>query len=82
MAIPFLGQLAIGVALLFIAYALMPKPKQPKPPSVNDLKTPTADAGRPVPVVFGSIDIEAPNYLQIADKDIDVRKVDAGGGKK
>lgn len=82
MPIPFIAQLAIGFGLLFIGYMLMPKPKPPKPPSVEDLKEPTAEAGRPIPVPFGSVQIDSPNILFYGDKDINHRSVGSGGGKK
>ena len=55
MVFPFLIQLAIGIVLNVLAYLILPKPKGPKPPAVSDLETPTADAARPIPVVFGTI---------------------------
>jgi hypothetical protein len=55
-------QLIIGIILSVISYLLTPRPKQPKPPSVEDL-APTADAGRPIPVVFGTIRVTGVNCL-------------------
>lgn len=81
MAIPFLAQLAIGVGFLFVGYLLMPKPKQAKPPSVDDLKEPTAESGRPIPVIVGSIRADDPNILFYGDKDINTREVSSGGKK-
>lgn len=81
MAIPFIAQIAIGVGALFVGYLLMPKPKQPKPPSVDDLKEPTSETGRPIPVPFGSIRVDDPNILFYGDKDINTREVSSGGKK-
>lgn len=53
----------IGLALMIIGYMIMPKPKGPKPDAVRDLENPTADAGRPIPVLFGEMTLKAPNYL-------------------
>lgn len=80
MPIPFLVSLVLGVALSFIGYLLAPKPKQPKPPSTEDLESPTADAGRPIPVIFGSLTITSPNNIGYWDKESVTRKVK--GGKK
>jgi len=66
----FFVLLAIVVAALVISYALMPKPKQPKPPAVQDLDNPTAEAGREIPVVFGTITVKALNVLDFTDKSI------------
>jgi hypothetical protein len=73
--LPFLAQLAWGVALQVVGFLLAPKPKQPKPPSVSDVEDPTADAGRPIPVVFGSVTITGVNNLGFWDKQIATRKV-------
>jgi len=81
MPIPFFAALAIGVGFMVIGFLLMPKPKAPKPPSVDDLNEPTAEAGRPVPVVFGSMTVTGLNILWYGDKDINTRKVSAGGKK-
>lgn len=56
-------QLAVGLVLAFAGYLLMPKPKQEKPPEVQDLERPTADANRPIPVVFGTLQVRSPNFL-------------------
>ncbi len=62
--------LAIVVALLVISYALMPKPKQPKPGAVQDLDSPTAEAGREIPVFFGTITGKGLNILDFSEKSI------------
>lgn len=63
----FIAQVLIAVAVSVIAYALTPKPKTPKPPEAQDFETPTADAGRPVPVVFGTITVKGLNVMNYAD---------------
>lgn len=68
MAINILIQIAIALAMLVLSYVLMPKPKQPKPKATTDFEAPTSDAGRPIPVVFGSITIKGPNVLAYTDK--------------
>lgn len=64
----FLVQLLIGLALSFISYLLAPRPKTAKPNAVQDLESPTAEAGRPLPVAFGSVLIESPNILWYGEK--------------
>lgn len=66
----FLVLLAIVVALSVISYLLMPKPKAPKPGSVEDLDNPTAEAGREIPVVFGTITTKGLNVLDFGDKSV------------
>ena len=81
MPIPFLLQLAIGVGLSIVGYMLMPKPKGPKPEAMKEQENPTAEAGKPIPVVFGSITLESPNLIGFFDKEMIERKVRAGGKK-
>lgn len=62
-AIPYLIMLAISIAVSVIAYALTPKPKSPKPAAAADFQAPTADAGRPRQVVFGTMTVKGLNIL-------------------
>lgn len=62
--------LLISLAVQVIAYILMPKPKAPKPEAAQDLQNPTAEAGRPIPVVFGTVTIKGVNILWFGDKSI------------
>lgn len=66
----WLVPLLIGIALNIIAYLIMPKPKQPKPPAAKDMEDPTSEAGRPIPVVFGSVTIKGINLLWYGQKTI------------
>lgn len=68
MPLPFIAQVLIMVALQVAAYVLMPKPKGPKPAEVQEMENPTADAGTPVPVIFGEIEIRSPNVIWYGDK--------------
>ena len=56
-------QLLIVVALNVVAFLFSPRPKGPMPREVQDLEEPTAEAGRPIPVVFGTTLIKSPNVL-------------------
>lgn len=78
----FFVQLAIAIAISVIAYVIMPKPKPPKPEAAKDMDDPTAEAGRPIPVIFGSVLIKGGNVLWFGEKRIHTYKVSAGGGKK
>jgi len=77
----FLFQLLVGIGLQVLGYLLAPKPKKQKPPTVEDFDTPTAEAGRPIPVIFGSITISSPNLLWSGDKAVRTRKAKSGGKK-
>lgn len=66
-----------AVALTALNYLLTPKPKATKPEAVKDLEDPTAEAGRPIPVVFGSITVKGLNFLWYGDKGKSTYKVDA-----
>lgn len=60
-------QILAAIVLQVIAYALTPKPQGPRAPTVEDLDAPTAEEGRPIPVVFGTITVTGPNVLWYGD---------------
>ena len=68
----FLIGLAISFGLSYLAYVIAPKPKNRSsssggpPPKLED---PTAEVGRAIPVVFGTVNIVAPNVIYFADKE-------------
>ncbi len=66
--LPFLYQLLVGVALQVIGYLLMGSPKSEKPDEVKDLEDPTAESGRPIPVVFGEIEVTGVNIVWFGEK--------------
>lgn len=61
--------LLIGLAITAVTYLLMPRPKAPPPPAVQDLEDPVAEAGKPIPVVFGSMTVKGLNVLWFGDKE-------------
>lgn len=67
--------LLIGIALSVVSYLIAPKPKAPKPEAAKDLEDPTAEAGRPVPVAFGSIMVKGGNVLWFGEKKIKTYQV-------
>lgn len=81
MPIPFIFQLIIGVGMLIGSYLLAPKPKQPKPPTLDDFDDPTAEAGRPIPVVFGSMNVSGTNIIWYGDKKIRERTMQTDKSK-
>lgn len=69
---------ALAVVSVAISLLLMPKPKAPKPDSVKDLEDPTAEAGRPFPVVFGTITVKGLNVLWFGNKQVETYMKSAG----
>jgi uncharacterized membrane protein len=55
------------VVSLVISYALAPKPPQPVPPSIEDVQAPTAEEGRPIGVIFGTVWVTGPNVTWWGD---------------
>ncbi len=82
MAWNFIAQLVIGLVLSAISYALSPRPKLEKPQAagLDEFALPTAEEGRPIPVVFGTVLITGANVVWAGDLRVDpIRKK---GGKK
>ncbi|WP_298702485.1 hypothetical protein [uncultured Brevundimonas sp.] len=69
--------LLIGLALNIVAYLIMPKPKTEKAEAAKDMDAPTAEAGRPVPVVFGTMTVKGLNVLWYGDKSTKTYEVKA-----
>jgi hypothetical protein len=59
--------LVISLVMMAISYALMPKPPTPKAAGLADVQAPTAEAGRPIPVVFGTVMLRGSNVLWYGD---------------
>jgi hypothetical protein len=74
---PWVIQLLIGIALAIISFLLMPKPKTPKPDAAKDMEGPTSEAGRPLPVIFGTITVKGLNCLWFGDKKVNEYQVEA-----
>ncbi|WP_231565605.1 hypothetical protein [Paracoccus sanguinis] len=72
----------VGMGMQVIGWMFMPKPEKPKPPSLEDYEEPTADSARPIPVVFGTVEVSGLNILWWGDKSIRRRDVKPPGGKK
>ena len=74
----FLVRLFAAVVLTAVSYALAPKPPAPPPPqarqqqrtgsALQEFDAPTADSGRPIPVIFGTAVVRAPNVLHYSEK--------------
>jgi hypothetical protein len=70
-------QLAVLIVATVISYLLRPEVKT-EIPEVEDMENPTADAGRPIPVVFGTMQVTGLNVLWFGDKEYKEREVETG----
>lgn len=69
------------VITLALTYAFQPKPPQTvKPAGLGDIKAPTAQDGREIPVLFGCRKIKSPNVVWYGD--LDTKPIKVSGGKK
>lgn len=75
--VPLLVQLAVGVGMQVVGYLLAPKPKGPQPAEVKDMDDPTAEEGRPIPVVFGEMEVTGTNIIWFGEKATRTRKIKA-----
>lgn len=57
------AQIAWFVVSVIVSYALGPKPPKPRPAALEDFDIPVAEEDRPIPVVFGEVEITGPNVL-------------------
>lgn len=55
--------IVIFIAVLVLSLAMMPKPQTAPPAGLGDIKAPTAEEGREIPVLFGTRDVEGPNCV-------------------
>ena len=78
----FIARLVLGLLLSAISYALSPRPTTEKPQAAGlaDFSIPTAEEGRPIPVVFGTVLITGPNVVWAGD--LKVAPIKKKGGKK
>lgn len=60
--------LLVSVALNVVAYIITPKPKAAKPDAAQQAESPTAEAGKPVPVLFGTARLSETNIIGWWDK--------------
>ncbi len=70
----------IWIATTLIQYLLAPKPPAPKAAELKDFDAPTADEGRPIPVVFGTVLVKSPNVVWYGD--LRTTPIKSKGGKK
>lgn len=78
---PWFVIVLISIAVEALAFIIMPKPKQ-TPQAVQDLQAPTAEAGRAIPVVFGSMRVKGGNVLHYSHASTNTYTTQASGGGK
>lgn len=76
--VPFL----IGLAISIVSYLILPKPKLPKPEAAKDADDPVAEAGKPLPVLSGTVTMKGLNILWFGEKATVSRTMRSQGGKK
>ena len=59
----WIAYIIIFVVALVLAVALAPKPPAAKAAMLDDFDIPTAEPGRPIPVVFGTYAVKSPNVV-------------------
>ena len=59
--------LVLSVASSVLSVLMQPKPLPPIAASLSDFQVPTAEEGRPVPVIFGTVLIKGANVIWYGD---------------
>lgn len=72
-------QIIISLVFMALSYALRPKPPGQKPAALQDVQAPTAEVGRPIPVVFGTVRVTGPNCTWFGD--LSFNTIKKSGGK-
>jgi hypothetical protein len=73
-------QIAIWIAILIIGVAIAPKPKSSTPTPGEPDGIATAEAGKAIPVLFGTRLIQAPNVVWWGD--VATNPIQSSSGKK
>lgn len=63
----FFGAFIVGALIAVLVRALIPRPPDQKPASLDELNFPTAEEGKPVPVIFGTVTLQSPNVVWYGD---------------
>ena len=71
---------AVFIVALVVSYVTTPKPESQPPPGLGDVKSPVAEEGIEIPVLFGTRRLDGPNVVWYGDvKGVAIMKE---GGKK
>ncbi len=55
--------LVVLIVAIVVARATAPKPPDQPPPELSDIDAPTAEEGKAIPVVFGTVWAKSPNVI-------------------
>lgn len=69
----------VMVAVTLLSLALAPGPKSQKPPLLGDFSVPTAQDGRDITMIFGTVWIDDPNIINYGN--LRTRPIHAKSGK-
>lgn len=61
-------QVLIAIAMQVLALVMTPRPKGPKPAEVEQGENPTAEAGKPIPKLWGTARVSETNVIGFWDK--------------
>lgn len=70
----------VFIVALVVSYSMIPKPQTKPPAGLGDIKAPTAEEGREIPVLFGTRDLAGPNVVWYGD--LRTEAIKKKGGKK
>lgn len=76
---PFIAYLIVFAVALAVAVSVQPAMPEQPPATLKDMQLPTAEPGRPIPVVFGTFVVTGANVVWYGD--LVSRAVRAEGGK-
>ena len=71
--------LVLSITAMVLSMVLQPKQIPPPAAGLSDFQVPTAEAGRPVPVVFGTVMIKGPNVVWYGDLFVSPIEKSSGG---
>lgn len=64
----FIAWAIVAIASSVVSYLIAPKPPQAQAAETKDMEAPVAEAGKPIPVVFGTVTVKGLNVLWFGDK--------------
>ena len=78
----FLARIGLALLLNAVAAVLSPRDRNrgPQATGLDEFDIPTAEEGRPIPVLFGTVLVKGPNVVWSGDLDVD--PIREKGGKK